>query len=277
MNKAKKIIGHSIVNIMVIIFSVTCIFPIIWTLYSSFKSKSEFLGNIIGLPKEPQFGSYITAIELMDFGRKFFNSAFNTVISLTFILLFSMVIGYFLSRFEFRGRSVVYFLILFGMLVPIHGFLVPIYLQLKQLNLMDNRFTLILTYVAFNLPVSVFLMESFMHSNPMDVEEAAIIDGADINQRLFKVVFPMCKPILSTIAILAFLNVWNEFSFGLVLINDEALKTLPVSLTVFKGQYEISYPNIMAGLMLSSIPVIAFYLAFSQKVTEGMVAGAVKG
>lgn len=277
MRKCRKILGHSIVNILVTIFSVTCIFPIVWTLYSSFKSKGEFMGNIIGLPKEPQFGSYITAIDLMDFGRKFFNSAFNTVISLAFILMFAMVIGYFLARYQFRGRSLVYFLILFGMLVPIHGFLVPVYLQFKQLNLLDNRFTLILPYVAFELPVSVFLMESFMHAIPMDVEEAAIIDGAGINQRMFQVVFPMCKPIISTIAILAFLHVWNEFPFGLVLINQDALKTLPVSLTVFKGQYEISYPNIMAGLMLSSIPVILFYLAFSQKVTDGMVAGAVKG
>ncbi len=277
MRKVRKIIGSSIANIIVLFFSLTCIFPIVWTLYSSFKSKGEFLGNIIGLPKEPQFESYKIAVDLMDFGRKFFNSAFNTVISLIFILLFAMIIGYFLARCDFKGRSVVYFLILFGMLVPIHGFLVPIYLQLKQLHLLDSRFTLILVYVAFNLPVSVFLMESFMHSIPLDVEEAAIIDGASLNQRLFQVVFPMCKPIFSTIAILAFLNVWNEFSFGLVLINNEALKTLPVSLTVFKGQYEISYPNIMAGLMLSSIPVILFYLVFSKKVTEGMVAGAVKG
>lgn len=235
------------------------------------------MGNIIGLPREPQFTSYQMAVELMDFGRKFFNSAFNTVVAMFFIIIFAMIMGYFLARYQFRGRMFVYFLILFGMLVPIHGFLVPVYLQFKELNLLDTRLTLILPYVAFELPISVFLMESFMHSIPIDVEEAAIIDGANINQRMFRVVFPMCKPIISTIAILSFLHVWNEFPFGLVLINNDALKTLPVSLTVFKGQYEISYPNIMAGLMLSSIPVILFYLMFSKKVTDGMVAGAVKG
>jgi raffinose/stachyose/melibiose transport system permease protein len=277
MNKLRKTVGHFFVNLLVILFSITCIFPIIWTFYSSFKSKGEFLGNIIGLPKSPQFTSYQMAVDLMDFGRKFFNSAFNTVVSMFFIIVFAMIMGYFLSRYHFRGRMFVYFLILFGMLVPIHGFLVPVYLQFKEWNLLDTRFTLILPYVAFELPIAVFLMESFMHSIPIDVEEAAIIDGANINQRMFRVVFPMCKPIISTIAILSFLHVWNEFPFGLVLINDDALKTLPVSLTVFKGQYEISYPNIMAGLMLSSIPVILFYLMFSKKVTDGMVAGAVKG
>ena len=277
MNKVRRKILRFITNFLVVVFSLTCIFPIIWTFYSSFKSEGEFLGNIIGLPREPQFTSYLTAVDLMDFGRTFFNTAFNTVISMFFIIIFAMIMGYFLSRYQFRGRGFVYFLILFGMLVPIHGFLVPVYLQFKELGLLNTRITLILPYVAFELPVAVFLMESFMHSIPLDVEEAAIIDGANINQRLFRVVFPMCKPIISTIAILAFLHVWNEFPFGLVLVTDETLKTLPVSLTVFQGQYQISYPNIMAGLILSSIPVIAFYLAFSQKVTDGMVAGAVKG
>jgi raffinose/stachyose/melibiose transport system permease protein len=143
--------------------------------------------------------------------------------------------------------------------------------------MVNNRFTLILPYIAFGLPVAIFLMESFIHSIPTEVEEASIIDGASLNKRLFKIVFPMCKPIISTVLILSFLNVWNEFPFALVLLTDDKLKTLPVSLTVFKGQYQISYPNIMAGLMLNSIPIIIFYLFFSKKVTEGMVAGAVKG
>lgn len=277
MNKWKKGLGHFTLNAVVVIFSLSCIFPIVWTFYSSFKSKGEFLGNIIGLPKEPQFTSYETAVDLMDFWKKLGNSVFNTAIAMFFIIVFAMIMGYFLSRYRFRGRSLVYFLILFGMLVPIHGFLVPIYLQFKQCNLLDNRLTLILPYVAFELPVAVFLMESFMHSIPMEIEEAAIIDGANLHQRMFRVVFPMCKPIVATIAILAFIHVWNEFPFALVLLNDEGLKTLPVSLTVFQGQYEISYPNIMAGLILSSLPVILFYLVFSKRVTDGMVAGAVKG
>lgn len=277
MNKLRKISVKAVVNIFTVLFSLSCIFPIIWTFYSSFKSKGEFLGNIIGLPQNIQFDSYQIAIKLMDFGKKLFNSSFNTIVSMIFILFFSMTIGYFLARYQFKGRSIVYFLILFGMLVPIHGFLVPVYLQFKIIHMLDNRFTLILPYVAFELPIAVFLVESFMKGIPLEVEEASIIDGASINQRMFLVVFPMCKPILSTVAILSFLHVWNEFPFALVLLNDDALKTLPVSLTVFKGQYEISYPNIMAGLMLSSIPVILFYLIFNRKVTDGMVAGAVKG
>lgn len=273
----KKRIGKISVSVLVTLFSITCIFPILWTFYSSFKTKGEFLGNIIGLPKAPQFESYRTAMDLMGFWEKFGNTLFNTVISVIFVIVFAMLFGYFLSRYRFPGRSVIYFFIMLGMLVPIHGFLVPIYLQFKELNLLDQRFTLILTYVAFQLPVAVFLMESFLHTVPVEVEEAAIIDGANLRNRLFRVVFPMCRPIISTVTILTFLNVWNEFPFGLVLINNDHLKTLPVSLTVFKGQYEISYPNIMAGLILSSIPVILFYLIFSKRVTDGMVAGAVKG
>jgi raffinose/stachyose/melibiose transport system permease protein len=246
-------------------------------MYSSLKTDSEFLRNIIGLPKQPQFTNYVMALKMGNMVVQFFNSSFNTVISILFILLFASIIGYFIARFKFKGKSFIYMLFLAGLLVPIHGFLIPIFIQFRIFNLLDKRFTLILPYVAFGLPLAVFLMESFVKDIPIEVEEAAVIDGASISRRLYQIIMPMSWPVLSVILILSFLNLWNEFPFALILINRTYLKTIPIGLTSFRGQYMVAYSSLMAALVMASLPVITVYLIFSKKVIESVTIGALKG
>ena len=273
----KKVILRAIVNLVLIVYSVSCIFPIIWTMYSSLKAEKEFLSNIIGLPKHPQFLSYLKAIKMGNMGIQFLNSCFNTGLSILFIVIFSSIIGYFISRYKFRGKSLVYILFMAGLLVPIHGFLIPIFIQFRIFGLLDTRLTLILPYVAFGLPMAVFLMDSFVKTIPLEVEEAATIDGAGITRRLFQIIVPMSLPVLSVILVLSFLNLWNEFPFALILLNREYLKTIPVGLTNFRGQYSVAYSSLMAALVMASLPVITVYLIFSKKVIESVTIGAVKG
>lgn len=273
----KKYIVIIITNSILVLFSLSCVFPIIWMIYSSLKSSSEFNVSIILLPQKLIFQNYVNAIKVSHMENYFINSIFNALISLVFIILISFIIGYFLSRFRFRGRNLIYMIILFGMLIPIPSLLIPLFIQFKNLGMFDQRFTLIIPYVAFGLPFSTFLVESYIKGIPEQIEEAAVIDGSGFIRMLFAIVMPLSVPILTTIAILQFFTKWNEFPFALILVNSEKLKTIPLGLLNFSSQYSTDYPMKMAALTLAILPVILIYLFFNKRIIEGMIAGAVKG
>lgn len=276
-NGVKKTINTVLANFIVSLFSFTCIFPIIWMIYSSLKSNREFALDTVGLPKELHFENYIQAIKEGNIGGYFSNSMFNTVITVIIAVIIAFITGYCLSRFSFRGRNLVYYLFLSGMLVPIYALLIPIFVEFKSLNLLNKRITLILPYIAFALPMAVFLIESYVKSIPTEIEEAAYIDGSNLYRTMFSIIMPICKPVLATAAILSFLNTWNEFPLALVLIRSNKLKTMPIGLTNFVGSYTVDYPLLLSALVVSTLPVIIMYLIFYNQIMKGMTAGAVKG
>ena len=277
MKKTVKMVKAVAANVFVAVFSITCIFPIIWMLYSSLKTDKEFSLDILSLPKHLMFDNYTRAIAEGNIGTYFVNSMFNTVITVCIVIIISFVTGYCLSRFKFRGRTFVYYMFLSGMLIPIYALLIPIFTEFKTLGLLNKKYTLILPYIAFALPVGVFLVESSVESVPIEIEEAACIDGSSFLHTMFAIVMPMCKPVLSTCAILTFLNTWNEFPLALVLIRSNALKTMPIGLTNFVGTYTVNYPLMLAALVVSTLPVVIMYLLFYNQIMKGMMAGAVKG
>lgn len=269
--------GKLLYNILLLFFSATCIFPVIWIMYSSVKTKEDFMMDIVSLPTKIQFKNYYAAFIEGRLYMNFISSAFNTVITVIFVLLFAFTIGYALSRYQFKGRNFIYTLFLVGMLTPIYALIVPLFIQLKTLK-MDNQFyTLIIPYIAIRMPLAIFLFESFIRSVPLELEEAAYMDGATVWCTMRKVIFPICKPVMSTSLILAFLDTWNEFPFALVLVTDDKFRTVPVGLTSFYGQYTTDYTILMAALVLSALPVIILYILFNKKIVQGMTAGAVKG
>lgn len=272
-----KIISQTLVNLFMIAFSITCIFPLIWMFYSSLKTKQEFVLDIISLPKVLHFDNYVAAIKIGKMHLYFGNSLFNSVVSVIFIIVIGFIVAYFLSRYNFKGRNIIYVLFLFGMLVPVHSLLIPIFIQFKVLGLLDKRFTLLLPYIAFGFPMAIFLFESFIKSTPVEIEEAAYLDGSSTSTVIFRIIFPICRPVLSTTLILSFLNSWNEFPFALILLKKQSLKTIPIGLSNFNGQYTVNYPQLMAAMVIAVLPVIIMYLLFSKRVIEGMTAGSVKG
>ena len=275
--KGTRICGRTIINIALWMLSITCIFPIVWMIYSSLKTQKEFAIDIISLPQKPAFSNYVQAITEGNLGTYFMNSVYYTVISVLIAVILSFVIGYILSRFKFRGRTFIYYFFLAGMLIPIYALLIPIFLEFKAFGLLNKRITLILPYIAFALPVGVFLVESYVKAIPWEMEEAACIDGCRFGQTMSRIILPMCQPVLSTTAILSFLNTWNEFPLALVLIRSNRLKTMPLGVTNFVGTYTVNYPLMFAALSISALPVIIVYLLFYSKVMNGMVSGAVKG
>ena len=275
--KGTRICGRTIINIALWLLSITCIFPIVWMIYSSLKTQKEFAIDIISLPQKPAFSNYVQAITEGNLGTYFMNSVYYTVIAVLIAVILSFVIGYILSRFKFRGRTFIYYFFLAGMLIPIYALLIPIFLEFKAFGLLNKRITLILPYIAFALPVGVFLVESYVKAIPWEMEEAACIDGCRFGQTMSRIILPMCQPVLSTTAILSFLNTWNEFPLALVLIRSNRFKTMPLGVTNFVGTYTVNYPLMFAALSISALPVIIVYLLFYSKVMNGMVSGAVKG
>lgn len=277
MTKAWSPIGKGLINVLMFLLSISCIFPIIWMVYSSLKTQQEFNLNIISLPEKLHFQNYIDAFVIGKMSAYFFNSAYVTVFTVLLTVLLSFFTAYILARFKFPMRSLIYFLFLAGMLIPTHALLIPVFVEFKTLGLLDHRFTLILPYVAFNLSMGVFLFENFIKTVPLEVEEAAAIDGCSPTRRLLTIVLPMCLPVFSTAVILFFLGSWNEFPFALILIKTPELRTLPIGLTNFNGQYTVNYPQMMAAMVIVVLPVILIYLAFYRKIIQGVTAGAVKG
>jgi len=270
---AAKVMGNGILTV----FSITCIYPIIWLFYSSLKTQAEFSQNPLALPETPSFRHYKTVLFETDMYKWMINSLRTTAISLVLIILLSFIVGYFLSRFKFKGRDALYGFYMLGVLVPMHALMIPMYIQFHTLGLDNGRFSLVLPYVGFGMTIGVFLVESAMHSIPTELEEAAAIDGASFHRTMFSIMMPVARPVLVTIGIIQFFACWNEFSFSLILINDNSLKTIPVGLTMFKGPYQTEYPKMMTGMFVAMLPAMILYFSFSGKIIQGMVAGAVKG
>lgn len=278
-HKVKDVILGIFLNLVLIIFSITCIFPLVWMIYSSLKEKRAFNADIIGLPKEPTLVNYIRILTNSDYhlGESMMNSVRTTVLSVALIVLFGFIVGYILARVKFKGNRALYGMFLMGMLIPIHSLLVPIYVVFNKVGISNRWFTLLFPYVAFGLPLAIFLVEGFVKGIPVALEEAAAIDGSSFSRTLWSIILPICRPILVTIGIISTFGNWNEFSFALVLIKDQALQTVPLALTQFKGQFASDYPKQMAAMLITMSPIVILYFVFSKEIIKGMVAGAVKG
>ena len=278
-HKVRKGIAAVLINAVLLIFSLSCIFPIVWMMYSSLKEKRVFNADIMGLPKTPTLINYIKILSNKDYhlGQSMLNSVRTTGVSIVLIIIFSFIVGYILARVHFKLNRVLYIMFLMGMLIPIHSLLVPIYVVFQKCGINNRWFTLLLPYVSFGLPIGIFLVEGYVKSIPVSLEEAAAIDGSNFTHTLWTIILPICRPILITIAIIQVFSCWNEFSFALVLIKDVGLQTVPLALTQFKGQFASDYPKQMAAMLLTMSPIVILYFAFSKQIIEGMVAGAVKG
>ncbi|MCG8479647.1 MAG: carbohydrate ABC transporter permease, partial [Spirochaetales bacterium] len=187
------------------------------------------------------------------------------------------IVAYFLARFTFRGRNLIFLLFMAGLLIPIHALLVPIFLQFRTVGLLNTRVGLIIVYIAINMPVGVFLFESYVHTIPRELDEAAHLDGATTAWILSRVIFPLSAPIAFTTALLTILRSWNEFPLALVLIRSDALRTLPIGLANFQGTFFTEFTPLFAALVIVTSPVLLLYIFFNRRISRGMVAGAVKG
>lgn len=273
----KKISKKTLIYAVLIIFCLVNAYPIAWMILNSFKSEAEFAVNQLGFPKEFVLTNFVSAWETANLGVLFKNSIFICLTATILTVFIGAVASYFLARFSFKMNKIIYTFFIFGLLIPIHSTLVPMFILMKNLGLLNTPITLLFPYIAFHLPITIFILTSFMKAFPKDIEESAVMDGCGIFRIFWSIILPMSRPALATVTILNFIYNWNEFSFALVLINDPELQTLPLGLASFAGQFTTNYGAQMAGLTMSLIPILAFYLLLEKEIVKGMTAGAVKG
>lgn len=265
-----------LINTALIVFALSTLYPMIWVIYNSLKTEAAFSESIFALPSDPTLAAYATIFERGEVWTALWNSSFYAVVSTVLIVLIAYSISYILARFEFPGRRLVFSFFVLGLLLPIPALLVPVFMQYRSIGMLDNQFTLLLPYTAFGLSLAVFLMEGYIRKIPIELDEAAHVDGASLFTVMFVIILPICRPIVAVVALLSFLHAWNEFAFATTLLRDEAFKPIPLWLRSFSGQYTTNYPAMMAGMVIASIPIIVLYIFFREKIVEGFAGGAVK-
>jgi raffinose/stachyose/melibiose transport system permease protein len=272
----KNRIFQSVVLVWFSIFALVIIYPIIWLGLSGLKSNSDFFLNTWSLPEEWFWSNYKAAWDA-GIGQFFLNSVYVTVVSVITVLFLGSMAAYGLSRFQFKGQNLVLILILSGLMLAPQVSLIPLYKLLQGLGLYNTYWALVLPYVAFQLPFSIFLMRSYFLSIPRELEESAIIDGCNTWKVYRHIIIPMGKPIIASCALLTGMNVWNEFMFALVFVEDSSLRTIPVGLMNLRSQLNTNFGIQLAGLAISALPMIIAYIIFQKQFVRGLTAGSVKG
>ncbi|MGI2295517.1 carbohydrate ABC transporter permease [Paenibacillus sp. GXUN7292] len=257
---------------------VTQLYPLLWLFLYSFKTNEEILsGSFFALPAKWQWQNYTAAIEGGSYWKYLSNSLFVTSITMAGVLLLASLTAFAITRFRWKYGQLVLLLFLLGMMIPLQSTLLPLMIMFSTIGILNTHLSLILPYVAFQIPIAVFILSGFMRTIPHEIEESAIMDGAGAFRIFRSIVLPVSIPPIMTVLILTFINIWNEYILAATFISSERLKTLPFGVYSFVSQYSVNYGAIGAFLVLGALPVIIIYFLLSEKITKGMVAGAVKG
>ena len=275
MMSIKKI---SFFSLLIIILVYTC-FPFYWAVVSSLKKTGTGNFTVEYWPKQPTLENFFYVLSRPAFGSTFFNSVFVSTLTVLFCLVIALTAAYALGRIKFRGRTGLLMAILGTSMFPQVAILSGMFELTRSLGVYNTYQGLIMSYVVFSLPFTVWILTSFIRDLPMEIEEAAMVDGASSFVILFKVFLPLMWPAIATTAILAFIGAWNEFLFALTLTISPEVTTLPVYISRFRGEseHEIPWPNIMAASVLITIPLLIVVLFFQNRIVKGLTAGAVKG
>nr|WP_068787359.1 carbohydrate ABC transporter permease [Paenibacillus phocaensis] len=266
-----------LINLLMVAYALVTLYPLYWLFISAFKTNQEFYEHPFALPKAINFENFSRAWELAGMGRAAINSSIVTVSAILLTLFLGALTAFVLCRFSFRLRGLISGLFVVGMLIPIHSTLVPLFIMMKNVGILNTYWALILPYTCFELPIAIFVISAYMSTIPKEIEEAAIMDGVGYWGIFVRMMLPLTLPALSTVAILGFLRYWNDFAFALVFINKQSLKTIPLGLSIFSDGFGTDYALTMAAMATSVLPTIVVFLIFQEQIMKGMVAGAVKG
>lgn len=253
------------------------LFPILWLFLFSLKSNAEiFSGSPFALPSEFRWENYVKVWE-GGIGIYFWNSIWITAVAVVLTVLIASMATFALTRMKWKLSGLVLGLIMIGLMIPVHSAIIPLFSMFLKVNLIDNPLSIIITYTAYNLPITIMILLGFYYTLPREIEEAAVIDGCSIHGVFFKIILPMTMPIMSTTVIINMIYNWNEFVFVNTFISSDKYKTLTVGIQNFIGQYMTDWGAIGATLIISVLPILIAFIFFSNKVVEGLASSAVKG
>lgn len=279
LNPHKKVQGKELwVYILFGFWTLVNLFPVYWMFTFSLKSNEEIFGaNVAGLPREWLWSNYEKALNVGNIGRYFLNSVIVAVITIAIVMLVALMATFALTRLIWKNRKRMNSFFMLGLTIPIHASIVPIYVTLSRLHLLNTYLALIVPYAAFSLAMAILVCTGFMQDLPRDLDEAACIDGCGTWGIFFLIIVPLMKPAVATVSIYTFLQCWNELMFANIFVSDSTHKTLPVGVQALSGQYMTEWGPIGAALVLATFPTLIFYAFFSKKIQESFIAGAIKG
>lgn len=260
------------------LFLIGALFPFYWMLVTSLKDRQEiYSGKLTLWPKNLTFANYIDTFQNSSFPLYFMNSFIVSMSSSILVLFVSILGGYSMARYAFRGKKLFLISFLATQMIPVMVILVPLFITFSHLHLLNKLPSLIITYTAMNIPFCLLTMSSFFQRIPVSLEEAALIDGCNKFQTMTKIILPIMRPGIVATLVFAFTGAWNDLFFGVMFTNSESTKTVPVGLSSFVQKFDINWGQMSAAGILSLIPVVIMF-AFAQKyIVSGLTEGAVKG
>lgn len=252
--------------------------PIYYLLVTTFKTPAEAAASPLGLPAQITFENYRKAMEAMGYGRALKNNLVIAVTSVGLLIIFASMSAYVIARSSNRLFRLMNSVFMVGLIIPFQISIIPLYKMLAGVNLMNTHTAVILVDVfCINMPLSIFLMRGFIHTVPMELEEAALIDGSGTFQCFWRIIFPLLKPIISTVAILDMLAIWNDFMTPLLLLQSSEKQVLLQQVYKNVGPFSTDWTSFFPMLVMATLPLVLFYLVMQKQIIEGVVAGAVKG
>jgi raffinose/stachyose/melibiose transport system permease protein len=276
--KKRRRIRPSDIAIAVLLwgYAAMVLLPLLLVVSNTMRTSREIFRDPVGLPTSINFDSYVRAWEEASFNVYFFNSLFITVASVALATGVSALAAYVLGRYKFRGSTLLSAYFLAGLMMPFRLAIVPLFLLLNNLGLVDSRFGLILVYAATGIPFSVFILSAFFRQLPQELSEAARIDGAGEFTIFGRVMLPLVRPALATVTVFQFVPLWNDFFFPLVLLRSTEKWTLSVGMTRFFGEFQADWSTLFAGLIITTLPLIILFLLATKQIIAGLTAGVSK-
>ena len=264
-----KTIGLSVILLAYLV-------PFILVIINALKPTRAFLENPLSLPATIDFTNFSVAFEKMNFLRGLQNTFVITAVSVLLIALFSAMTAYLMVRTNWKITKLLFLCMVSAMIIPFQALMVPLVKIYGSMGILNNQTTLIYMYLGFGAPMAIFIYHGFIKSVPLEIEEAAMIDGCSQRRTFFSIVFPLIKPISFTVIILDVLWIWNDFLLPSLILIKPGQRTLPLSTFYFFGTYTVDYGLLMAGLLMTILPVIVIYLFLQKYIIQGVIQGSIK-
>ncbi|WP_411860568.1 carbohydrate ABC transporter permease [Paenibacillus sp. UASWS1643] len=259
-----------------IVVMILFVFPFVLLIVNSFKANQSITSDPLGLPSSFQFDNYVNAFDKMGYVSAFSNSLLITIAGVLLIALFAAMTAHYFVRHKSKVNQYLFFLMVAAMIIPFQAIMIPLVKIYGSLSLLDNKWSLIYMYIGFGSPLAVFIYHGFIKSIPLELEEAALMDGCGRVQTFFRIVLPVLLPTTVTISVLNVLWIWNDFLLPSLVLTSSEQRTLPLSTFYFYGTYTVDYGPLMAGLVLTLLPVLIVYLFAQKYIIQGVMQGAIK-
>lgn len=276
-NHHKLTVTEIIIYVLLTALALVYILPLVWIVEVSLKTNAEVFSNPFGFPEVLQLGNYIFSWTAGKLGAALRNSFLVCIITLIVSLFIGTMAAFGIARMKWKlsGGALIYFMI--GMMVPVHCVLIPLFVMFSKVHLTNSLVGIIIPYITFALPLTIFILVGFFKGMSRELFEAACIDGCSIYGVFFKIALPLAKTGIFVTGLMSFINTWNELLVAMVFISDPEKKTLPVTLTYFVGPYATNYVQMFAAIVIAVVPTIVVYCCFSNQIVEGLTQGAIKG